>query len=188
MEFDMFAYVWLPLMIFFARICDVTIGTLRIILVSKGHKNLAPVLGFVEVFIWIIAMGQIMGNLDNFVCYLFYAGGFAAGNYIGMLVEERIALGIVGLRVVTAKPADLLIQTLTDNGYGLTSMPANGTQGPVSVLFMTVSRKKLNELISLVNEFNSGAFYTVEDIRLVNQGVFNSNQKARRNFSIRKGK
>ncbi|MDD2635879.1 MAG: DUF2179 domain-containing protein [Bacteroidales bacterium] len=188
MEFDMFAYVWLPLMIFVARICDVTIGTLRIILVSKGHKGLAPLLGFVEVFIWIIAMGQIMGNLDNFICYLFYAAGFAAGNYIGMLVEERIALGIVGLRVITAKPADLLIEILTEKGYGLTNMSANGTQGPVSVLFMTVSRKKLNNLIKLVNEYNAGAFYTVEDIRLVNKGVFNRNQKARRNFSLRKGK
>ncbi len=188
MEFDMFTYLWLPLMIFFARICDVTIGTLRIILVSKGHKYLAPVLGFVEVFIWIIAIGQIMANLDNFMGYLFYAAGFATGNYIGMVVEEKIALGIVGFRVVTAKPAELLIETLTEKGYGLTSMPANGTQGPVSILFMTVGRKKLKELISIVNEFNPGAFYTVEDIRLVNQGVFNRNQKERRNFSLRKGK
>ncbi|MBN2777423.1 MAG: DUF2179 domain-containing protein [Bacteroidales bacterium] len=188
MEFDMFAYVWLPLMIFFARICDVTIGTLRIILVSKGHKYLAPALGFVEVLIWIIAIGQIMSNLDNWISYLFYAAGFATGNYIGMILEERIALGIVGLRLVTGKPADELISILKQNNYGLTSMSASGTQGPVSVLFMTVSRKKLKELIDIVNTYNPGAFYTVEDIRFVNQGVFKEQQKARKHFNLRKGK
>lgn len=187
MEFDMFAYVWLPLMIFAARICDVTIGTIRIILVARGQKIVAPLLGFIEVLIWIIAMGQIMENLDNWVTFLFYAAGFATGNYIGMLVEEKIALGIVGLRLVTAKPAGELITALQKNGYGHTHMDAHGATGPVNVLFITVNRKNLKELIAVVNEHNPGAFYTVEDIRLVNRGVFQQNQAGMRLFH-RKGK
>jgi len=175
-------------MIFFARICDVTIGTIRIILVSKGQKSLAPLLGFFEVLIWIIAIGQIMSNLDNWVCYLFYAAGFAAGNYIGMMVEEKIALGVVGMRLVTAKPADELVSILIEKGYGVTQMPAKGSQGDVNVLYMSLDRKKLNDLIEVVNEFNPGAFYTVEDIRLVNKGVFQKAHRKRKNFSLRKGK
>lgn len=188
MEFDMFAYVWLPLMIFGARICDVTIGTIRIILVSRGQKVVAPLLGFIEVLIWIIAIGQIMGNLDNWVTYLFYAAGFATGNYVGMVIEEKIAMGIVGLRLVTAKPAGDLIIALKENGYGHTHMDANGATGPVNVLFITVNRKQLKDLVSLINEYNQGAFYTVEDIRLVNKGVFQQNQASGIRLFQRKGK
>lgn len=184
----MFAYVWLPLMIFAARICDVTIGTIRIILVARGQKVVAPILGFVEVFIWIVAIGQIMGNLDNWVTYIFYAAGFATGNYVGMVVEEKIALGIVGLRLVTAKPAGELIVALKENGYGHTHMDANGATGPVNVLFITVGRKQLKDLVALINEFNQGAFYTVEDIRLVNKGVFQKNQASGIRLFQRKGK
>jgi uncharacterized protein YebE (UPF0316 family) len=187
MEFDMFAYVWLPLMIFAARICDVTIGTIRIILVSRGQKVVAPLLGFIEVLIWIVAMGQIMENLDNWVTFLFYAAGFATGNYVGMIVEEKIALGIVGLRLVTAKPAGELISALQEHGYGHTHIDAHGATGPVHVLYMTVNRKNLKDLITLVNEYNPGAFYTVEDIRLVNRGVFQQNQAGSSLFH-RKGK
>jgi len=188
MEFDIFAYVWLPLMIFVARIFDVTIGTMRIILVSKGYKSLAPLLGFIEVLIWIVAIGQIMAHLDNWMCYLFYAAGFATGNYIGMLLEEKIALGIVSIRLVTAKPAEDLIDELIDQNYGLTQIPAIGSQGNVSVLYITIGRKKLKELIKIINEYNPGAFYTVEDIRMVNKGVFKNANKGRKHFTLRKGK
>jgi len=187
-NFDMYSYVWLPLMIFFARICDVTFGTLRIILVSRGQKKIAPLLGFVEVLIWIIAISQIMENLDNWMCYLFYAAGFATGNFIGMTIEEKIALGIVGLRLTTAKPAFELIEHLKEKGYGFTYMDAHGALGPVNVLYMTVNRKRLKTLIEYVDKFNPGAFYTIEDIRLVNKGVFVQANENKKNFMLRKGK
>ncbi len=188
MEFDVFSYVVLPLLIFVARIFDVTIGTIRIIVVAKGNKLLAPILGFIEVLIWIVVIGQIMGNLSNWVCYVFYAAGFATGNYIGMVIEERIALGIVGLRLVTAKPATELMKKLEEEGYGLTYMDAHGMRGSVHVLYITLSRKKLNELIKLINEYNPGAFYTIEDIRMVNKGVFAQSNKDKMGIFRRKGK
>ncbi len=92
---DWFNYLVLPAAIFLARICDVTIGTLRIIFVSKGNKLIAPVLGFFEVLIWIIAITRIIENLNNPFCYVAYAAGFATGNYIGLRVEEKLAVGIV---------------------------------------------------------------------------------------------
>lgn len=188
MEFDVYSFVILPLMIFTARIFDVTIGTIRIILVSKGQKLVAPLLGFIEVLIWIIVIGQIMGNLDNWICYFAYAAGFATGNYVGMIIEEKIALGIVSLRLVTAKEATTLIDVLKENGFGMTYMNAQGAKGPVHVLYITVPRKKLNHLITFINNYNPGAFYTIEDIKFVNKGVFARALKGKSYSFLRKGK
>ena len=164
---ELWAVIGLPVLIFVARILDVSIGTIRIILVAKGYKYLAPILGFFEVLIWIIAIGKIMENLDQWYYYLFYAGGFAAGNYIGILLEERIALGYVGVRIITKKPADQLISRMAMAGYGITTVPAEGATGLVHIIFTTVKRKKLTELVTMIKEFNSKAFYTVEDIKAV---------------------
>ena len=96
---DLFSYVLMPLLIFLARICDVSIGTMRIIFVSKGKRNIAPILGFFEVLIWITAISKIMQNLDNYVNYIAYAAGFATGNFVGMIIEEKLAMGIQMIRV-----------------------------------------------------------------------------------------
>src|SRR5512133_102522 len=96
MEFiqtDLFTYVILPLFIFCARIIDVSLGTMRIIFVTKGMRKVAPIIGFFEVFVWLLAISRIMQNLDNWVCYVAYAGGFATGNLIGMMIEEKHAIG-----------------------------------------------------------------------------------------------
>jgi uncharacterized protein YebE (UPF0316 family) len=98
-----FAWVILPLLIFAARICDVTLGTLRIIFVSRGKKLLAPLLGFFEVSIWLLAISQIMQNLNNPVCFLAYAGGFAMGNFVGILIEDKLAMGILVIRIFLVK-------------------------------------------------------------------------------------
>jgi uncharacterized protein YebE (UPF0316 family) len=84
-----FSFVVVPILIFFARIIDVSMDTVRIICISKGYKMRASVLGFFEVIIWLIAITQIMQNLTNAFCYVAYGAGFAAGTYIGMLIEER---------------------------------------------------------------------------------------------------
>lgn len=101
MDEDMFTYVVMPLLIFLARVGDVTINTLRIMFVLNGKKNVAPILGFFEALIWLLAIGQIFQNIDNPMSYLAYAGGFGAGTYIGMVIEEKLALGRVLVRVIT---------------------------------------------------------------------------------------
>jgi uncharacterized protein YebE (UPF0316 family) len=112
-----FNYVILPFLIFLARICDVSIGTLRIIFVAKGNKLVAPILGFFEVLIWILAITRIIQNLDNPFCYLGYAAGFATGNYIGLRIEEKLAMGVVMLRIITLRPVPELIEKLNKAGY-----------------------------------------------------------------------
>ncbi|MGD9978400.1 MAG: DUF2179 domain-containing protein [Bacteroidales bacterium] len=170
-----YSYVILPGLIFFARICDVTIGTLRIIFVSKGQRNIAPILGFFEVFIWIVAISQIMGNLNNIACYFGYAAGFATGNYVGMLVEERIAVGNLLVRVITTKEGMKLVKLLSVKGFGATSFNAEGSTGSVNIVYSVVNRKDLAEIQTILYEFDPRLFYTIEDIRKVNAGIFPSN-------------
>jgi len=94
-------YLIIPLMIMFARICDVTIGTFRIILVSRGERLYASLAGFVEVFIWVVAVSQVLTNFGGLINYIAYAAGFAIGNYIGITLERRLAMGMVVMRVIT---------------------------------------------------------------------------------------
>jgi uncharacterized protein YebE (UPF0316 family) len=167
-----FTYIVIPILIFFARICDVTIGTMRIVFVSKGMKTIAPILGFFEVLIWIIAISRIMENLDNWVNYIAYAAGFATGNYVGLLVEEKLAMGILNIRIITRHDASELIYFLNEKGYGTTSVKAKGSKENVHIIYTIVQRNHLKEVIEIIRKFNPKAFYSIEDIRFVNEGIF----------------
>ena len=169
---DLFVYFLLPLLIFLARICDVTIGTIRIVMISKGKKLVAPVLGFFEILIWVIAIGKIMQNLNNPVCYVAYAGGFAIGNYVGMKVEEKLAIGLIVLRIITQEDASGLIKALRDMGFGITEIDAIGKDKKVHVIFSIMKRHDIPVIVEKINNFNPKAFYTIEDIRAINKGVF----------------
>ncbi|WP_136805862.1 DUF2179 domain-containing protein [Desulfosediminicola flagellatus] len=164
-----FAYIILPVLVFLARILDVSIGTLRIIFVSKGLKNFAAMLGFFESLIWLIAVTQVMQNLNSWQTYIAFAAGFAAGNYVGVVLEERIALGNLLIRVITQKKAHELVQVLREAGYGVTSVDAMGAAGPVNLIFTISKRRNLNKIISIIKHYNPNAFYTIEDMRYVNQ-------------------
>lgn len=169
---ELFKFVLLPILIFLARICDVTLDTLRIIYVSRGMKFLAPVIGFVEVLIWLTAITQIFKNLSNPVCYVAYAGGFAMGNLIGILIEEKMAIGTVVIRIITQKDAEALIDRLKESRYGVTHVDAQGAMGQVKIIFTIVKRKTINSVLEIVRGCNPLAFYTIEDVRSVRKGVF----------------
>jgi len=155
--------------IFFARIIDVSLGTIRIILVSKGIRGIAALLGFVEVFIWIIAIGQIMQNLTNFFNYFGYAAGFASGTYIGVFIENKLSIGKVLIRIITPKDSTELLEYLVIHDYHLTTMDAEGRFGDVKIIFLVIQRKEVPTLITLINRYNPRAFYTIEDVRFVNE-------------------
>jgi uncharacterized protein YebE (UPF0316 family) len=169
---EIFKFAILPLIIFSTRICDVTLDTLRIIYVSRGIKLLAASIGFFEVLIWLFAITQIFKNLTNPFCYIAYAGGFAMGNYVGILIEERMAIGTVVIRIITQKNADELIELLKNEGYGVTYMDAQGAQGPVKIIFTIVKRKNIEHVLEIIRSNNPQAFYTIEDVRSVRKGVF----------------
>lgn len=169
---ELFKIVFLAIVIFLARVCDVTLGTLRIIYTSRGLKFLAPAIGFFEVLIWLVAMAQIFSNLTNPILYIAYAGGFAAGNFIGILLEEKMAIGTVVIRIITQKEAAELIRLLKSCGYGVTHVDAQGAVGPVKIIFTIVKRKEIDNILDLVRKCNPLAFFTIEDTRSVRKGVF----------------
>jgi uncharacterized protein YebE (UPF0316 family) len=143
-----------------------------VILVSRRLKYLAPFAGFFEVLIWIIVIGQIMQNLSSPICYVAYAGGFATGNYIGILIAEKLSLGMVLVRVIFPKRANGLIDRLRERHYGVTSIDGQGANGPVEILFTIVPRRDVYGVIELVKEANPEAFYSIEDVDHVERGVF----------------
>lgn len=169
LESNLFTYLFLPLLIVLARIVDVSIGTLKIILISRGNKTLGPILGFFEVLIWLLAITRIFDNLDNWVCYIAYAFGYALGSYVGIRLEEKLALGFQLIRIITRKEAVDLTDTLRNKGYGVTYIPAEGSGGKVGILYSIVNRKNIRDIIPLIQEHNPNAFYTIEDIRFVSQ-------------------
>jgi len=169
---EIFSYVLMPLLIFLARICDVSIGTMRIIFVSKGKKYIAPILGFFEVLIWITAISKIMQNLDNYINYVAYAAGFATGNYVGMIIEEKLAMGIQMIRVFTHQNGPALVQNLNNKGFGATSVEAHGAKDKVHLIYTIVQRNELEKVLEIIDDFNPKAFYTIEDVRSVNEGIF----------------
>jgi uncharacterized protein YebE (UPF0316 family) len=173
-----FTWVILPLLIFLARISDQTIGTLRLIFLSKGQKFLAPFLGFFEVIIWLIAVSQIMKHLDNVLAYIAYGGGFAMGNYIGMVIEERLSIGNVLIRIIPKKDTSELIAYLRESNYGVTSVNAEGSKGKVDIVFTIIKRKDIENVVSIINRFNPNAFYTIEDVKAINEGIFKHTRKA----------
>jgi len=168
----LFGLVVLPFLIFCARICDVTLGTIRVIFISKGIKYLAPIIGFFEVIIWLLAIGQVMNNLTNSVAYVAYGAGFASGTYIGMVIEEKISLGLTSVRIITKEdPADLM-QYLRTHDYGVTSIDGEGATGKVKMVFTIIKRQDLPHVIGIIKQFNPSAFYSVEEVKSVAEGVF----------------
>jgi uncharacterized protein YebE (UPF0316 family) len=167
-----FTWVILPVLIFIARIMDQTIGSMRLIFLAKGMKFIAPILGFFEVIIWLLAMGQIMQHLDNWLSYIAYGAGFATGNFIGMLLEEKISLGTVIIRVILSRQSPELIDELKSQNFGLTLVDAEGSKGSVKLIFSIIRRKELPNFIDTIHQFNPNAFYTVEDVKSASEGIF----------------
>lgn len=168
-------YPWLlPIIIFVGRICDVTLGTLRIIFVSKGEKKKAPIVGFFEVFIWVIVISQIFSNANDIIAYLAYAGGYATGNFVGILVENKIAFGFQLFRIYTKKSGTELTQLLNKNNIGSTYIKGEGAISEVAVIEAVVSRKIEKQVIDIINNFDSEAFYLVEDVRSKQRGIFSA--------------
>lgn len=182
-------YTWLlPIIIFFGRICDVTLGTLRIIFVSKGEKKKAPIVGFFEVFIWVVIISQVFSHASSLVAYLSYAAGYAAGNYVGILVENKIAFGFQMLRVYTKKNGRELTQILNKNGFGSTFIRGEGAVSEVDIIETVISRKSQKHVIQLIDDFDTNAFYLVEDIRSKQKGIFAMGSGASAAAATRLGK
>ena len=173
LDSTLFQWVLLPFLIFLARMCDVTLATLRNIFLSKSIKYIVPFIGFVEVMIWLLAISQIMKNLQNPVCFLAYAFGYSMGILVGIKIEERLALGLQIMRIIL--PADesaSLTEALIKDNYGITLIEGSGSKGPVTIILAVVKRKEIPLVQQLINDVHPNTFYSIEDIRGANSGIF----------------
>lgn len=169
-----FDFLVLPLLIFCLRICDVTLDTLRIIFMTKGLKRLAPIIGFFEILIWILAITRIMQHLNSWPCYVAYAAGFAAGNYVGMLVDEKLAIGHELIRVITRVDATELADALRADGFGVTTVKAAGMQGEVGIVYIVANRRNQKHALNIIEQNDPSAFVTIQNIQHVNRPLDNN--------------
>jgi uncharacterized protein YebE (UPF0316 family) len=157
---DIYALLILPLLIFIARVLDVSLGTIRIVFIS------------IEVMIWLLAIGQIFQNLTNIVYYIAYASGFATGTFVGIFIEDKLSIGTEIVRIITRKEASRLIDVLKSEGYGVTSADAEGAYGQVNIIYTIVDRRDIQNVFRIIKKYNPYAFYTIEDIRFVSKRIF----------------
>ncbi|HEY8420574.1 MAG TPA: DUF2179 domain-containing protein [Thermoclostridium sp.] len=169
---DIFKWVVFPLLIILARMVDVTLGTLRIIFVSRGNRVIAPILGFFEVLVWVIAISQIMQNLNNPINYVAYALGFAIGNFLGIQAEEKLAIGHLVIRLFVTEGADEIMGKIIDAGFGITSIKGKGATNEVTILFSVIKRKDLDSFLAIINDSDKKIFYSVESAREAHLGIY----------------
>lgn len=169
---DLVTWVIMPLFIFVARVVDVSLGTMRIVFTSRGKYLLAPVLGFIEVFIWIVAVSQLVRNIHSLVAYLAYAAGFALGTYLGLQIERRLAMGKLVLRIIVQEGGDNLARLLHESGHGITVVDAHGSTGAVKLIYTIIERRDLREVEDLILKDNPRAFLSVEEISETRAGYF----------------
>jgi uncharacterized protein YebE (UPF0316 family) len=172
--------IFIPILIFFARIFDVSISTLRIMLLNKGQKFIAPLLGFFEALIWVIVISQVMKNLDSPINYIVYAGGFAMGTLVGILLEKKLAVGTSFIQVITKKEASNLVKVLRAKKLRIASVKAQGNDGPVNILYIMTRRKDLDSIFKMIRFHNPRAFVTVEELTVANNECMQRKKAFRR--------
>jgi len=159
-------------LIFVLRVTDMSLDTLRVLVVMRGKKGIAWILGFFQSMIFVLAIGSVLSNLENLLNVLGYAAGFATGNVVGMLIEERLAIGHVQLSIVSSRLGAAITDRMREEGYAITEIPARGKDGAVSLLNCSVLRKNVDRVQKIINEVDESAFITVEDVRPVRRGFW----------------
>lgn len=182
--FDYYTLILLPIIVFFARVADVSLGTMRIIYTSRGKRNIASLLGFAEVFIWIVVVSQIIRNVHSLPAYIAYAAGFATGTFVGMKIEERLALGTLVLRIILPHGGEEMAHSLRTAGYGATVVNGEGSSGSVKIIFTVIKRRDLEAVAKIIHSINPKAFISIEEVRMAESGIFPVESQT----AVRKGK
>lgn len=166
------------LFIFFARVIDMSLSTIRMLMVVQGRKIQAAVIGFFEATIYIAALGKVMGSLNDPWKLLAYGLGFACGNIVGITIENKIALGNLEAQIVLrGTENDYLVDKLRENKFGVTVIEGQGKEGPKDVLIIALNRKDLSRLQKIVHDFDRRIFITVNNINPISGGYFYNTKK-----------
>ena len=162
----------LPFVIFGLRVADMTLDTMRVLFVLRGRKALSWILGFAQSAIWVVAISSVLRHVDNLWNVVGYAGGFATGTVVGMLIEERLALGHGHVRVISSQRGSALAEAIRTSGYAVTELAGRGRDGTVAVLTCSVRRRDISRVTRQVHTLDPEAFVTVEDVRPLHRGFW----------------
>jgi uncharacterized protein YebE (UPF0316 family) len=176
-----------PLVIFLLRIVDVSLSTVRILLAVRGRKLLVPIIGFVEVLVWLVAAGNAIRHLDSVWHVLGYSLGFAAGTSVGLWLEEKLAIGIATMQVITLRTGAGLADALRTLGCGVTAYTGQGRTGPVEVMHTVVARRQIRTVLREVERWDPDAFITIEEPREIRRGWMFSTPRMRSPAVLRVG-
>ena len=160
-----------PLVVFCLRVTDVSLATLRMLLIMRNRRFFAPLIGFFEILIWVTAVGIVIQHLDSPLHVIGYAAGFATGNFVGLMIEERLALGLATIRTVVKEGGAELAGGLRDAGFGVTEMLGRGRDGTVEVLYSVLPRRQVGRALGLINAGAPESFVVVDEPRRVQRGL-----------------
>ena len=180
----LFAGVYGPLVIFSLRVVDVSMSTIRILLAVRGYKVVVPIIGFFEVLIWVFAVGNAIRFLDSGWHLLGYASGFAVGNVVGLLIEERLAIGYATIRVVSTHAGVEMADALRNIGFGVTEFGGQGRDGRVEIVYTVCMRRDIDRVLDEIEQWDRQAFITVEEPRDIRWGWMQSSPRNRMPTSI----
>jgi uncharacterized protein YebE (UPF0316 family) len=164
--------ILIALGIFALRVCDMAFDTVRVLFVVRGRKQIAWILGFMQSLIFVIAISTVLTNLKNPLSILGYAAGFATGNVIGMIIEERLAIGFIQLSIVSPRRGSAIAELLREHGYAVTELSGRGRSGTVTMLNVSVMRRQVVEVETLILESDPEAFVTAEEVRPLRRGFW----------------
>ena len=160
------------IIIFLCRVIDVSLGTVRIIYITRGRSNLAALIGFFEMLIYMLALVTVMGNLDHPANIIVYSLGFSVGSYVGSKIEEKIAVGFVNVQIITREVCNGMEESLREMGFGVTSVDGSGKEGPHRILYVMMKRRDLPCFLKDVRELDENAFISIMDTRKILGGYF----------------
>ena len=159
-----------PLVIFGLRIFDVSLATLRMLLTVRGQRVLVPLIGFFEVLIWLFAAGTAIQYLGSPLHAVGYAGGFAAGNAVGLWIEEKLALGLARVQTFSPHGGVELAEAIREQGFGVTEFVGQGREGKVELVSTVVRRSEVPRVLKVIDVWDPDAFVTVDEPRAVHRG------------------
>ncbi|MDH3943825.1 MAG: DUF5698 domain-containing protein [Anaerolineae bacterium] len=159
-------------LIFVLRVANMSLDTVRVMMVMRGKKLPAWLLGFIQTVIYVAVLTTVITDLSNLLNLIAYAAGFATGNVVGMWVEERLAIGHINLRIISPNLGNAIVEKLREKGYGVTEIPARGMDGAVTLVSASIYRRHVGDVMGIVNSVDPEAFMTAEDMRPVRRGFW----------------
>ncbi|OGO18742.1 MAG: hypothetical protein A2Z14_09650 [Chloroflexi bacterium RBG_16_48_8] len=173
----MFDFLSIPpllvtLLIFILRVTDMSLDTLRVLFVLRGRRSVTWILGFLQSTLWVIAITSVLNNLDNLLNVIAYAGGFATGNVLGMVIEDRLAIGHAHMRVISSRKGSAIIEAIRRLGYAVTEISGRGKDGTVTIISCSIKRSHIAKIQKEISQIDQDAFITVEEIRPIHRGFW----------------